>query len=61
MDKPWSWSILIKYHKFTQEDILGRFWYKFDLHEDYAMQNENYTIQVEQIMQDLRNSLYRLH
>jgi len=59
MDKPWSWSILIKYHKFTQEDILGRFWDKFDFYEDYAMQNENYTIrELTHVYPEFNDSIY---
>ncbi len=44
-NKPWSWSILIKNHKFSLEDINGRFKYRFMLYPRYINTNPNYTIE----------------
>ncbi len=43
-NKPWSWSILLKYHKFSLEDINGRFKYRFMLYPEYITTNSKYTI-----------------
>jgi hypothetical protein len=44
-NRSWSWSILIKYHKFSLEDIKGRFRHRFMLYPKYINTNPNYTIE----------------